>query len=279
MRVTVVTSCSAEGWEKYGRRFAQTFARHWPADIPLFVASEDPLGPEVYELLRGRGGAMAALSFLDLSLPWGAAHAFAQRHRDNRVAHGRERRAGQAGWTVKKVAEGYNFRYDAFRFAKKVFAILAGQANAAGGWLLWIDADVVTFADVTPDFLAQVLPARAFALSCLDRGPYHSECGFVGYNLDCPPVRGFIRSFAGLYESDQVFREAEWHDSYVFDQLRRRWELPAFAIPHLSHRAPFPNSILGSCMDHLKGGRKALGRTPDHEMVAGHQHPYWTRAA
>src|SRR6267154_2086897 len=69
--------------------------------------------------------------------------------------------------------------------------VLAARTFCAGGRLFWVDADVFTFAPVTHDLLNRVLPAER-ALSCLDRGQYHSECGFVGYNLDDSQARVFI---------------------------------------------------------------------------------------
>ena len=38
--VAVVTSFSPDGYELYGRKMLQTFARHWPADVKLYVYYE-----------------------------------------------------------------------------------------------------------------------------------------------------------------------------------------------------------------------------------------------
>src|SRR5690348_11616207 len=39
----VVTSCSLAGWEKYGRKFFDTFEKHWPRSVTLHIVSEDNL--------------------------------------------------------------------------------------------------------------------------------------------------------------------------------------------------------------------------------------------
>lgn len=260
----VVTSCSAQGWLEYGRRFVETFVAHWAADVPLFVVSEDALP----QFKRAYHIHIACSE---------AAAAFLKRH-DTLRARGRVRERGDAGWTPNKIQAGYNFRYDAFRFCKKVFAIDLIARRLGEGLLFWIDMDVVTFADVPTALLHRLLPADK-ALACLDRGPYHSECGFVGYNLDHPLGLPFIREFAALYASDQVFGLQEWHDSWVFDWLRKKTNVPTFAIPHHSRRHPFPNSELGRYMDHLKGERKRNGVTPLRELATNHDVAYYRKAA
>lgn len=275
MSITVVTSCSAKGWLEYGKRFIETFAEYWPPSVQLLLFSEDP--EPVSAVRAGRQvGQMRATAF-DLLRASRPAKAFLERHADDVRAQGRKQEPGQIGWTPNKVAAGYNFRYDAVRFSKKVFAIAAAAQVVTHGRLFWVDADVVTFEPVPFELLPRMLP-DGFALSCLDRGTYHSECGFVGYNLEHPETRPFIAAFAGRYALGEVFRFEEWHDSWVFDWLRRARSVPTHLIPHRSNKQPFINSELGRYMDHLKGNSKGLGRSPVRHMVAGHDHRYWRAA-
>lgn len=274
----VVTSCSRAGWKLYGERFYRTFGEHWPEEVGLHVFSEDLIPEDFFESIAGAdaGPATRPTGFYDLLHYSPACRAFLERHAGNPAAHGRERLPWQDGWTPGKVAAGYNFRYDAFRFAKKVFAIEAARGEPyALGKLFWVDMDVVTFAPVGLDLLDELLPDDA-ALSCLDRGAtYHSECGFVGYNLAHAEAVDFIMRFALTYATDQVLTLPQWHDSWVFDWLRRQTGIATHAIPHCSRHQPFINSALGRCMDHLKGGSKDQGRSSPRHMVAGHRHPYW----
>lgn len=263
MSIAVVTSCSSSGWDEYGRRFCESFGAHWPGDVPLYVVSEDDL-PLCH----------AVTLQLDLRRHPPAA-AFFERHRGNARAHGRVLMPGDVGWSEKKRAARYNFRYDAFRFAKKVFAIEMVAELVPHGRLFWVDADVLTFAAVPREFLEQLLPADK-ALCCLERGEsYHSECGFVGYNLDHDLGPVFIQEFAQLYASDRVFKLHEWHDSWVFDWLRRKLEVPVKPIAHCSRHQPFVNSKLGRYLDHLKGANKQLGKTPSRLLSTNRDVPYW----
>ena len=265
MNTTVVTSCSAAGWTQYGRRFVETFGKYWPFDIALHVYSEDLPAQQFINDCLGR-----AVVFHKLR------HPFFERHANNPLAHGHARRPGQL-WPAKAVSEGQNWRYDAYRFAHKVFAICAAARDQAAGRLFWVDADVVTFDTLPSALLDRMLP-DGVAISYLDRGTYPSECGFVGYNLDHPAARSFIEEFAELYASDRVFVLPQWHDSYVFDWLRVRAQMPAHRIPYPEgqRRHPFVNSELGRYMDHLKGPRKAMGRTPTTDLGTHRDVAYWS---
>lgn len=274
MVTSVITSCSAKGWEQYGRRFLESFHQYWPTSIGLHIVSEDPLpipkdmfGSRVvrfWDLLSGDYGS-GAIKFLERHRykPWVAGEACA-----DIPTHVRPR------W---KATSGYFFRYDAYKFCRKVFAIELVAEHLRTGRALWVDSDTITFAPVPETMVSSVLPASV-ALSCLDRGPgYHSECGFVGYNLDHSATLHFIREFAKLYSEDKVFELAEWHDSWVFDWLRHKLVVPTYAIPHKSKSHPFINSELGRYMDHMKGKRKEKGRSYAVEQVNHKNIPYWQR--
>jgi hypothetical protein len=262
MQVAVVTSCSNEGFQRYGRRFLDTFHRFWPVQTPIHIVSEDTLN-----LPLSITGSKRSVSFWDLaSSP--AAASFYERHKSNAKAHG----LGQIGIVIKphERRPGYSYRHDAYRFSKKVFAIELVMQKITAGRLVWLDADIVTLCPV-PDNLMFELPPQDHSIAYLDRSPHHSECGFVGYNLEHAATRPFVSEFTRLYASDEVFALREWHDSWVFDFLRLEMEVPSYAIPHtkksLSH--PFVHSVLGQYMDHLKGSRKERG--------VSHDHPKFTR--
>lgn len=268
----VVTSCSKEGWEKYGARFVQTFDQHWPLEVNLHIVSEDFDTFKVQDLAR-----KAYIWCLDDSR---LAAAFYKRHKFTKWVAGNASQPRPEG--VAKDwhgSHGYSFRHDAYKFSKKVFAIelIAEQLN--GGRLIWLDADVVTHSVVPMSAIDKLMPDDK-AVSHLARPGYHSECGFVGYNLNHPECMKFISTFAALYGSDTVFELQEWHDSWVFDWTLRKLNTPTYEIPHRSVAHPFINSELGQYMDHLKGGRKDKGRSHSYELLNAKYHklPYWQGA-
>lgn len=263
----VVTSCSLAGWEKYGKRFVETFEKFWPTAVGLHVVSEDVLPVKFSNgsrFFHNMGRLEAWRIFKDTNASRGWTQGDSTDTRPPGIA---------SLWTR---STGYNFRFDAFKFSKKVFAIELIAEDIKVGRLLWLDADTLTHSLVPMELPAKLLPAN-YAISCLSRVGYHSECGFVGYNLSHQQTHKFIRAFSDLYTTGQVFDLSEWHDSWVFDWLRNRLMISTYNIPHKSKGHPFINSELGLYLDHLKGRRKDGGRTaPSEQVTNAHLSvPYW----
>ena len=267
MRYTVVTTFNQAGLEQYGQRMIDSFEQHWPQDVSLLVYAENcaprtgPNRVQVHDILAVSNGLRD----------------FLQRHQGNPRANGQE---GPPGVYDPRKA----FRWNAVRFSYKVYAISEAACNVSGGYLIWLDADTVTHTTLDPGWLAQVCPQHCL-LSYLGRGErYHSECGWVGYNLDHEAGRRFITDFRGMYDRDEIFQEREWHDSYIFDVVRRRY---ATTYPMLNlNRSindkglaghPFINSELGLYMDHAKGKRKDQGHSKGKDIMMHLDHPYWKR--
>ena len=69
-----------------------------------------------------------------------------------------------------------------------------------------------------------------------------------------------------MYDGGDLFQEKEWHDSYIFDVVRKKLEkeknLKNFDITNLglvklnNDNHVFISSVLGKFMDHKKGDRK-----------------------
>ncbi len=236
-QITVVTSFSPKGFALVGREMVQTFKRFWPDTIPLVCAYE---GAKPYEVEHG----------FDL-LRTEPCRSFLAEYTDNPLANGTKQAEGRY-W--KRPGTPYNFRFDAIKFARKVFAI-EQAAWPVRGKLFWVDADVVTNAPVTADFLHQLLPDDA-QVCCLRRPKTYSECGFVGYNLDRAPVRDMIAAFSQEFASGAFFQHAEWHDSWIFDRMLERFAVTPTSLKHNDPAQPFDASILRTCMVHHKGPRK-----------------------
>jgi hypothetical protein len=267
MKYTVITSFHNEGLKQYGQRMIRTFEQNWPADVDLIVCAENcqPVvtrdNSRVYDLMRVSNNCRA----------------FVERHRNNPLAHGQDGPPGV--WNPKKA-----FRWNAVRFAYKVFSVALCADTLSSGWMIWLDADTHTHSPVPIDWLAKVCPDTAM-ISYLGRGEkYHSECGWVAYNLDHPETRKFIKDFVNMYNTDEIFKEHEWHDSYIWDLVRRRYKdhnefynlNPSYNDKGLAGH-PFINSELGLYMDHAKGDRKNYGHSKPKEVVSHPDHPYWQR--
>jgi hypothetical protein len=265
MKYTVITTFNAEGLKQYGQRMIDTFEQYWPEEVDLVVCTEncDPvvtrLNTKVYDLLK-------------LSTPL---NTFIERHRNNPLAHGL---AGPPEvFDPKK-----SFRWNAVRFAYKIYAISLVANYTNGGWLIWLDADTHTHSNITILDLNRLCPSTAM-IGYLGRGEnYHSECGWVAYNLDHPNTRNFIQELRYMYDQDRIFDLPEWHDSYVWDVVRRCYQNEntfynlSKAIQKPSRAGhPFINSELGQFMDHLKGNRKAQGHSHKNDLMITRPESYW----
>lgn len=219
MKYLVVTSWSPEGAELYGARWIETFEKYWPAESGAFVVTDEMI-------------------YADLE-----AAAFFERHKDKRQ---------------DSRAPGYNYRHDLYRFAHKIFALKLGmeKAREAGAeWVVWLDGDVVTTADISAETLADWLPDdKAFVYLSRRETWDHPECGFMGFRLD----RNFLGAVVHAWTSNQVTTYAETHDSHVIGELAK--QLPKHAIHDLCPRSDgleaFGASPLGNFLTHLKGNRK-----------------------
>lgn len=151
-----------------------------------------------------------------------------------------------------------NYRFDAVKFAKKVFALTSVQDDE---WLIWIDGDVEFTGPLDP-VLKEVLRGDIAYLGRKDWD--HSECGFVAYRVSNPRVREFLAEFRRMYSSGDVFKEREWHDSWIFDVLRGRFDLDYFNISEgVPGNHVWPETVLAKAMVHNKGPElkaKAYGK-------------------
>lgn len=249
MTFAAVTTCNLAGWDAYGVRMVRSFVRHWPADVPLYVYSEDAISVAMKPLPR-----------------W--LNEFKERHRKNPDAHGR---AGGA----------YNYTRDCVRFAHKVAAVTDAALSVDADVLIWMDADTVTHARVTVGWLEELMPDDCY-IAWLDRVRIYPECGFYMLALKHPAHRWIMESWVDLYRSDAVLKFPQTHDCWslqaVIEDAQKRGDIKVHSLSGERGRKthhPLINGPLSKCLDHCKGPRKDIGRTPSRERVIHDENPYW----
>ena len=267
MKYTVITTFNQAGLKQYGQRMISTFEQYWPAEVDLVVYAEN-CKPTV---------SRANTCVADLLSDSAELRQFIERHQNNPLAHGQST-------PDRQVDPKKQFRWDAVRFAYKVFSIALAAATIKTDWLVWLDADTHTHSLVPISGLNALCPVDSM-ISYLGRSEtYHSECGWVAYNLTNPQTLQFIKDFVDMYNNDKIFELDEWHDSYVWDVVRRRYYgtnkfynlNPAPSTKGLAGH-PFINSALGLYMDHVKGKRKVLGQSKAKDIAMHLDHPYWKK--
>jgi hypothetical protein len=257
VQVTAVTSFSRKGFASYGRRCLTSFLQYWPSWARMIVYVED--AEQYIEHPR--------LVYNNLLTCSSECLGFVSKYRDDPKANGHS-------------PVGYKFKLDAVRFCYKVFA-MAHAVRAYYGQdnhIIWLDGDVVTHAPVSVGFIESICPPDK-AMAVLDRGPKKGmETGYI----HCRPehhgvVRHFFSDYQRWYTDGLIFDLSEWHDGFVFNHLLRQSGLPyhnlAAGLTRLGH--PFVDSPLGDVMDHLKGQRKEIGRTPSQQLAKRRTEGYW----
>jgi hypothetical protein len=88
-----------------------------------------------------------------------------------------------------------------------------------------------------------------------------------------------------LYNEGTIFDLAEWHDSFLFQHLLNDFkDAGGFRSASISEPDPgtpgvhvFINSPLGQYMDHLKGDRKATGKSKKSDLYVIRKEDYWKK--
>jgi len=99
-------------------------------------------------------------------------------------------------------------------------------------------------------------------------------------NLANTDTKTFLQKFQRMYDDSEsgIFTLDEWHDSYVFDAVRKQCNLKELDWSgHLitGEGHPLINSEWGAYLDHLKGARKKQGRSPQSDLKVTRTEAYW----
>jgi hypothetical protein len=263
MTFTVVTTFHKKGYETYGRRMIETFLKNWPTNVMLIVYAEDCTVTETAPNLIVR----------DLNQVKDLTN-FKNKWKGVPKANGDV--SGDPVRSKRKDA-GKGFKWDAVRFAHKVYSIFDCAKQSNSDWLIWMDADTVCHSPITIEKLNDLC---SLDLCFLGRRGKYTECGLYALNLRSTATIAFLHEFQRFYDDAEhgIFTLAEWHDSFVFDAVRqhtscRERDWSSHLITGEGH--PLINSEWGAYLDHLKGGRKKQGRSPLTDLKIRRTEPYW----
>lgn len=265
MKYTVITTFNDAGYKQYGQRMIQTFLQTWPAEVSLVVYAENCEVTESAPNLEVRDlGTVDALT------------KFKQTWRDVPRANGD---VSTDPVRAKRKDSGKGFKWDAVRFAHKVYAIFHCAKNIRTNWLIWMDADTVCHSPVALADLDRLCPSN-YDLCYLGRRGKYTECGLYAMNLQRPVIERFLWDFQRMYDDADhgIFTLVEWHDSFVFDAVRQNHALNSLDWSgHLitGEGHPLINSDWGAYLDHLKGARKDQGRSRRADLKVKRTEAYW----
>ena len=145
-------------------------------------------------------------------------------------------------------------------------------------FLIWLDADIKTVKPISEEFLLQLTDKQKY-MSYLGRSHVkkenvrYSENGFTIFNTTHSLHSVFWEKLDEMYTGGKLFELTEWHDSFVFDVVRKSLELEKnckninisdFGIKDVGNESHvFVASVLGEYMDHKKGPRKLNKWSPE----------------
>lgn len=166
-----------------------------------------------------------------------------------------------------------NFKFDAVRFCYKPYAIQQARDEYSYEYsrLLWIDSDTVFKQPITEQWIDEHLYTPPSAVAYLGRPNYHSETGLLLFDLRHTITNQYIDTVVDYYNTDNIFLQKEWHDSYIWDLAREQFPQTLFNniskdIPKVSGGHIF-NYLFADTMDHRKGKRKKLASSPEKQRT------------
>ena len=208
MKYTVITTFNEAGYKQYGQRMIQTFLKTWPQEVTLVVYAEDCTVEETAPNLVVRD--IAVIDALTV---------FKEAWRDVPRANGD---VTNDPVRSKRKDAGKGFKWDAVRFAHKTYSIFHCARAVSSNWLIWMDADTVCHSAVALVDLDRLCPPDRDLCFLGRRGKY-SECGLYAMNLSTVNTKTFLQKFQRMYDDAEngIFKLEEWHDSFVFDAVRK----------------------------------------------------------
>jgi hypothetical protein len=277
--ITVVTTFHKPGLDEYGQRFLDSFAKRVDKRIKLLVYAEkcSPVNPDPSQI-----------TIYDAEKKLHLLQDFKKQWKDVPKANGTpppEIKARRPRDWMKA------FKWDAVRFANKVYAVVDACARTQKDWVVWMDADSYIHSPWSYEDFIALLPDDKW-LTYVGRGKGSQtwpECGFYGLNLNNKTCIDFIRRFEWMYEvaEEGIFTLEEWHDSFVFGHILNIFKRTAPNVLDYSAEMylreaktgggghPLINGPLGKYMDHMKGGRKKDGKSKRSDIMVNRTEDYW----
>lgn len=253
-KFAVLTTFNQQGLQLYGQRFINSFVDRMPDEVKFYIYAER-CSPAVRKSNH-------RIEILDHERTLPQMIDFKKRYKNDPRANGQSP-------DKKRLDHRKAFKWDAIKFCNKVYAVCdaARRAKKEGhDVLIWMDADSYLHTKMPIGFLEKFVPNDVL-ITYLGRGHKYSECGWYSINLNHKDCDDFINAFQQMYDDAEngIFKEIEWHDSYIFDRVREKFEQQkgtknknvSSGIVGEGH--PIINSELGAYLDHMKGDRKRFG--------------------
>ena len=176
-----------------------------------------------------------------------------------------------------------DFLRDACRFSYKVYSYTHAILNDTDSdFIMGIDADSVFYKTINKVWVKENVYESDIMMTYLGRGNQYSECGFLGFNMSHPEIKNYAREMQAMYTEDKLFKLIEWHDSYIWDYVRIKFENERGVmnknIGDAKNGHVQARSCLGPIYDHTKGStRKIQGFSGENKNLKEKRGDYESR--
>ena len=229
MRAKIITTIGPNGWETYGKRFADSFAKFWPADIELAIWHHD----------------------LNGNVP---SHPRATFHALEETASFQKLKAHLG--TQAKDGPSLSYCFKAVALASTVTPDL--------DWIGFIDADTETMRPINDSLLAQLFDDEYHLTYLYRKSVRESEGSWFAFNLATVKGASLLADYWGLYNSLEAFHYKKAHDNAILDRITLLHQAHGLQVKNLAPGSlgldAFHQSPLGAYMIHYKG--------PDKQTIA-----------
>ena len=180
--ITVVTTFHQPGLEQYGQRFLDSFAERVDKKIKLLVYAEscqpnnpDPSQIEIFDAFE----ALPKLN--EFKSTWG------QVPKANGIPPDDIKARRPKDWHKE-------FKWDAVRFAHKVYSIFNCAKICGTDKLMWMDADTICHSSIDMKRINEIL-LPAYDICYVGRDNKWPECGLYSINLKSQGGKTFLKEF------------------------------------------------------------------------------------
>lgn len=275
-QITVLTTFHKAGLDLYGQRFIDSFAKNVDKKIKLLVYAENctPVNPDINQITIIDSKELVKLN--QFKSRWGNV----------------PKANGECPFPEKRPRDHHKkFKWDAVRFANKVYAVFDAVERNNDKWTVWIDGDTYVHSPINYEQFQQLLPSDKW-ITFVGRGKGSQtwpECGFYGLNTEHDTCKKFLNEFERVYQDadNGIFKLDEWHDSYVFGKILNQLmpidkNFHDYSQDIYNKTAktgggghPLINSVLGNYFDHMKGDRKNKGKSQKKDLLSTRAESYW----
>jgi len=238
-KITCITSFDKNYYEHTGKVFLSSWLKYWSDDFHLVIYNEDFRLPDNLKYTQ--------IGFDQLDPDY---EKFQQEDH-----FGFERHITQTK-----------------RFSKKAYSVIHGMEHIDTDILIWLDADTVTKAPVTPEWFEDIIPNGFLSahlgvihhMSKTDSTSpeiYNCETGFFALNKQHPEFKNFSNRYRERYVNREFNDLRRPYDGDVYGAVVTEFHNKGVQMNDLNpnrHKTPFARCVLGEILHHFKHRAKRV---------------------